>query len=281
AAETLWNGQPLSDLEFEAIMRVEVERLEELRLAAIEVRIEAELALGRQLALVPELETLTVAHPFRERFRAQLMLALYRCGRQAEGLEVYRRTRALMNDELGLEPGVELQQLEHAILVQDPALSIPVSGRESPQSPLRDVCPFKGLAPFEPADAEFFFGRERLVDELVARLADTPLLALVGPSGSGKSSLLRAGLLPALGREWMLVRPGERSAADLVGALERVPRGERLVIAVDQLEEVFAPSVTEDVRRAFVNALVDAAWDPERRALILVALRADFFGQLA
>ena len=116
----------------------------------------------------------------------------------------------------------------------------------------------------------------------MARLADTPLLAIVGPSGSGKSSLLRAGLLPALGREWMLVRPGERSLADLVGALERARRtGERLVLAVDQLEELFAPSVVEDERRAFVDALVDAAWDPERRALILVALRADFFGQLA
>src|SRR5204862_7155606 len=143
--------------------------------------------------------------------------------------------RALMNDELGLEPGVELQQLERAILVQDPALRIPVSGRESPQSPLRDVCPFKGLAPFEPADAEFFFGRERLVDELVARLADTPLLALVGPSGSGKSSLLRAGLLPSLEPESVLVRPSERAAAKLRPVLDRVRPGERLVVGVDQL----------------------------------------------
>ena len=110
-------------------------------------------------------------HPYRERFRAQLMLALYRCGRQAEGLEVYRRTRTLLDDELGLEPGVELQQLERAILVQDPALNSPSTGARTAPSPLRDVCPFKGLAPFEPADAEFFFGRERLVDELVARLA--------------------------------------------------------------------------------------------------------------
>ena len=211
------------------------------------------------------------------------MLTLYRCGRQAEGLEVYRHTRTLMDKELGLKPGVELQQLERAILVQDPALNISVVGRGSAPSPLREVCPFKGLAPFEPTDAEFFFGRERLVDELVARLADTALLAIVGPSGSGKSSLLRAGLLPALGQEWMSRSPplGERSLADLVGALEGVPHGERLVLAVDQLEELFAPSVVEDDRRAFVDALVDAAWDPERRALILVALRADFFGQLA
>ena len=213
AAEALWEGRPLSDLEFEAIMHVEVGRLEEVRLAAIEERIEAELALGRQLTLVPELESLTAEHPFRERFRAQLMLALYRSGRQAEGLEVYRRTRTLMNDELGIEPGVELQQLERAMLIQDVELDIRSNGGASSVASLLDVCPFKGLAPFELADAEFFFGRERLVDELVARLAETPLLAVVGPSGSGKSSLVRAGLLPALGYESVLIRPGKEPVA--------------------------------------------------------------------
>ena len=279
AAEALWDGRPLADLELEPFAQIDVERLEELRLAAVEGRIEADLALGRHLTVVPELETLVVEHPFRERFHAQLMLALYRCGRQAEGLEVYRQTRELLNDELGLEPGVALQQLERAILVQDPALS-PINGAEKPL-PLQGVCPFKGLAPFEAADAEFFFGRERLVNELVGRLADSSLLAVVGPSGSGKSSLLRAGLLPALEYQCLLVRPSERPAAELVDVLARVPRGERLVLAVDQFEELFAPSITEHERRAFVDALVEAAWDPERRVLILIALRADFFGHLA
>jgi len=204
------------------------------------------------------------------------MLALYRCGRQAEGLDVYRRTRRFLNDELGLEPGVELQELERAILVQDPALQVADNGRARPLTPERAVCPFKGLAPFEAADAEFFFGRERLVDELVARLAGTQLLAIIGPSGSGKSSLLRAGLLPALER-WpqVLLRPGDRPSFELPAP------GDRLVIAVDQFEELFAASVSEDERRAFVDMLVDAAWDAERRALILIALRADFFGHLA
>ena len=281
AAERLWQGRPLADLEFEPFARMEVERLEELRLGAVEERIDAELALGRQLALVAELEALGAEHPFRERFRAQLMLALYRCGRQAEGLGVYRRTRTLLNEELGLEPGIELQELERAILVQDPALNVTAGGRGTAASPLQEVCPFKGLAPFEAGDAEFFFGRERLVDELVARLADAPLFAVVGPSGSGKSSLLRAGLLAALGRESLLLRPSERRASELGAALERVPPGERLVLAIDQFEELFAASVAEDERRSFVDALVEAAWDPERRALILLALRADFFGRLA
>ena len=281
AAGRLWEGRPLADLEFEPFARIEVERLEELRLGAVEERIDAELALGRQLALVAELEALGAEHPYRERFHAQLMLALYRCGRQAEGLEVYRRTRTLLNEELGLEPGVELQELERAILVQDAALEVTVDGRGTAASPLQDVCPFKGLAPFEAGDAEFFFGRERLVDELVARLADAPLLAVVGPSGSGKSSLLRAGLLAALGREGLLLRPSERRASELGAALEGVPPGERLVLAIDQFEELFAASVAEAERRSFVDALAEAAWDPERRALILIALRADFFGRLA
>lgn len=281
AAEALWEGRPLSDLEFEAIMHIEVGRLEEVRLAAIEERIGAELALGRQRTLVPELESLTAEHPFRERFRAQLMLALYRSGRQAEGLEVYRRTRSLMNDELGIEPGVELQQLERAMLKQDVELDIRSNGGGSSAATLLDVCPFKGLAPFELVDAEYFFGRERLVDELVARLAETPLLAVVGPSGSGKSSLVRAGVLPALGYESVLIRPGQEPVALLAAALAEVTPGERLVLAVDQFEELFAVSVAENERRSFIDSLVEAAWDADRRVLVVIALRADFFGRLA
>jgi WD40 repeat protein/DNA-binding SARP family transcriptional activator len=281
AAERIWQGRPLADLELEPFARVEVERLEELRLAAVEERIDAELALGRQLALVPELESLTAEYPYRERFRAQQMLALYRCGRQAEGLEVYRRTRSLLYTELGLEPGLELQELERAILVQDPALIVSGNGHTGAAAPLREMCPFKGLAPFEAADAELFFGRERLVDELTARLASTPVLAIVGASGSGKSSLLSAGLLPALGLQTTLVRPGDRAAVELSTAFEHAAAGERIVLAVDQFEEVFADSLAESHRRALVDVLVEAAWDPDRRALILIALRADFFGRLA
>jgi WD40 repeat protein/DNA-binding SARP family transcriptional activator len=271
SAEQLWEGRPFADLEFEPFGRLEVERLEELRLAAVEERIDAELALGRALALVPELETLADDHPYREHFRAQLMLALYRSGRQAEGLAVYQQARTLLNDELGLEPGTELQELQRAILIQDAALIPAVVEDGCGADAFRDICPFKGLAPFEPADAEFFFGRERLVDELLGRLEDVPFLALVGASGSGKSSLLRAGLLPALDHDHVLVRPGEPQPFT----------GTANVFAVDQLEELFAAEVTEEQRRAFVTALVETAWDPERRALVITALRADFFVHLA
>lgn len=271
SAEQLWEGRPFADLEFEPFGRLEVERLEELRLAAIEERIDAELALGRQLALVPVLETLAAEHPYREHFRAQLMLALYRSGRQAEGLAVYQKTRTLLSEELGLEPSGELQELQRAILVQDPVLTPPAVENGHGSEAFRDICPFKGLAPFESVDAEFFFGRERLVDELLGRLEDAPFLALVGASGSGKSSLLRAGLLPALEGDHVLVRPGE--SEPFVGTAK--------VFAVDQFEELFAAEVSDERRAAFVTALVETAWDPERRALVIIALRADFFVQLA
>lgn len=281
AAEALWRGRALADLELEPFLRVEVERLEDQRLALVEERLDAELALGRHAAVVPELEAVSAQYPYRERFRAQLMLALYRCGRQADGLEVYRRTRELLNDELGLEPSVELQELERAILVQAPALQLRDRNGGKPVA-ATGVCPFKGLAPFEPEDAELFFGRERLVDELVARLAAVPLLALIGVSGSGKSSLLRAGLLPALPRfEHLLVRPSETTAAELEGALARVEPSGLLVVAVDQFEELFADSVPEEERSAFIHALVEAAWDADRRFTVMLALRADFFGSVA
>jgi peptide/nickel transport system substrate-binding protein len=122
AAEKLWRGRPLADLEFEPFARVEVERLEELRLAAVEARIDAELALGRDAALVPELEALVGEHPLREQLRSQLMLALYRCGRQADALETYRVGRSLLSQELALEPSPRLRELEQAILRQEPSL---------------------------------------------------------------------------------------------------------------------------------------------------------------
>jgi YVTN family beta-propeller protein len=127
AAEKLWRGRPLADLEFEPFARVEVERLEELRLAAVEAKIEAELALGHDAALVPELEALVGEHPLRERLRSQLMLALYRCGRQADALETYRVGRSMLSQELALEPSLRLRELEQAILRQEPALELAVN----------------------------------------------------------------------------------------------------------------------------------------------------------
>lgn len=120
-ALALWRGEVLGDVTFDGHV-VEATRLEELRLQALESRIEAELALGRHRELVGELTALVARHPLRERFRRQLMLALYRSGRQADALEEYRRARRLLVDELGIEPGAELKQLHAAILRQDAEL---------------------------------------------------------------------------------------------------------------------------------------------------------------
>ena len=124
-ALALWRGGALADLAYAPFAQTEIARLEELRLAALEERIDAELALGRHAALVGELESLTAKHPERERLRGLLMLALYRCGRQEEALRVYGDTRRRLVEELGLEPGPALQQLERRILRQDPSLDLP------------------------------------------------------------------------------------------------------------------------------------------------------------
>jgi YVTN family beta-propeller protein len=121
-ALALWRGRALADFAYEPFAQREAARLEEDRLAALEDRIDADLALGRHAALVGELDALVREHPLRERLQAQLMLALYRSGRQADALECYRRARRERIDELGIEPGRELQELERAILAQDPEL---------------------------------------------------------------------------------------------------------------------------------------------------------------
>jgi DNA-binding SARP family transcriptional activator len=118
----LWRGPPLADVANESFAQTEIVRLEELRLRALELRLEADLVLGLHRELVGEVEALVRENPLRERLRAALMRALYGAGRQAEALEVYRRTRELLVDELGIEPSPALQELERAILRQDPAL---------------------------------------------------------------------------------------------------------------------------------------------------------------
>jgi WD40 repeat protein len=148
------------------------------------------------------------------------------------------------------------------------------------------VCPYKGLAAFDAADSEYYCGRERLVAELVARLVGTSLLGLVGPSGSGKSSLLRAGLLAALAdgilpgsERWglTLIRPGEHPRA----TLDYVNLGGRVVLAVDQFEETFTTCPDEPERVAFIAELVRLAGTQDGRCTVVLVLRADHYGRCA
>jgi DNA-binding SARP family transcriptional activator len=121
-ALALWRGAPLEDLAGEPALQADIGRLEELRLAVLESRIDADLEAGQQTGIIGELEALIAEHRLRERLRGQLILALYRSGRQAEALEVYRETRRVLAEELGLEPSPELRELERAILQHDPGL---------------------------------------------------------------------------------------------------------------------------------------------------------------
>ncbi|MGH2920288.1 MAG: BTAD domain-containing putative transcriptional regulator [Solirubrobacteraceae bacterium] len=524
-ALSLWRGPALAELADEPFAAAEIARLEEQRLAALEARVEADLAAGRHAELVGELQQLVGDHPIRERLAGQLMLALYRCGRQSEALEAYAQARRMLVSEIGVEPGPELRRLQDAILRQDASLepqplvpqlpaqldaaaAPPLVGREAELAWLQErwerarggagglvtiiggpgsgktrlaaelagacsgagttvlyaagsaraeailsraaeaahptlvvvelprlaaaevharleelastlttvpvlviatgveaeplarlgsqdtltleslgaravqeiaasyapgvpagevpvqglleasggvpqrvhevagqwaqreaarrvgavagraaagraelrsieaeltgdvvelqaagerilvkgdddapvVCPFKGLASFEVADAQYFFGRERLVAELVARLVGAPLLAVVGPSGSGKSSVTKAGLLPALaggvlpgsdGWTQVLIRPGEHPLRELREAMAAVDGREHVVIAVDQFEETFTTCRDEDERTAFIAELVEAAEDRRERAVVVIALRADFYGRCA
>jgi WD40 repeat protein/DNA-binding SARP family transcriptional activator len=296
----LWRGPPLADFTYEEFARTEIARLEELHLGAMEDRIEAELELGRHLQLVGELHALVAHNPLRERLRAQLMLALYRCGREAEALEIYQEFRHSLSAELGLEPSPTLQQLEHSILVHDEALTLgarPAEGASADDGGAAAVCPFKGLAFFDVGDAQYFCGREQIVADLVSRLASGSFAGIVGSSGGGKSSILRAGLVSALARGvlpgssgWhvVLARPGEHPAAeleralgsaDITEALAGLRPGERIVLAIDQLEEAFTVCQDADERAAFLQALVRVALDRDRRAAVIVALRADFYGR--
>jgi predicted ATPase/DNA-binding SARP family transcriptional activator len=176
-ALALWRGPPLADFAFESFAQSEISRLDELRLALLEDRIEADLACGRHADLVGELEALVAEHPLRERLRRQLVLALYRGGRQADALEAYRNARVVLDEELGLEPTPELRELEQAILTHDPGLRAPAAPDPSvsrlPAPPTRTI------------------GRDddrRTIAGLFDR-EDHRLVTLTGPGGVGKTRL--------------------------------------------------------------------------------------------
>jgi DNA-binding SARP family transcriptional activator len=150
-ALALWRGPPLAGLESEPAVQREIARLEDLRVGAIERRIDADLEAGRTSDLAGELGSLIAQHPMREHLRWQLILSLYRAGRQAEALEIYRETRRVLAEELGLEPSLELRELERAILRQDPSLAIaaappPAPPSERPRTPSRRRPLLGGLA---------------------------------------------------------------------------------------------------------------------------------------
>lgn len=253
AALDLWRGAPLADLAWEPFAQAEIARLEELRLAALEDRIDADLALGRHGQLVPELERLVVEHPLRERLRAHLMLALYRAGRQADALSVYQRVRKTLVEELGIEPGESLRKLERAILAHDPSLGItppstasprrvptppyPLLGRERELAALADLVRRDGTR-LVTLTGIGGIGKTRLALELVRRLAPE------FPDGAGVAllatlqdpALVARTILEAL----ELPEAGQHPEEELIRALS----GSRLLLLIDNFEQVLAASPT-------------------------------------
>ncbi len=320
----LWRGQALDGLDGEGFIHAERSRLESLRLTTMLGRIDADLRLGGAADVVEELGALAREHPLDEGIRGQLMLALCRTGNQAEALAAYQDIRRVLAEELGLDPSRSLQELEGAILRQDPSLepSGPgagvrtVAGAPRTTPPVlhlveaTDACPFVGLATFSVQDADVFFGRERLVTDMVARLAEHTFLGVIGPSGCGKSSAVRAGLVPAIeagalgDTDWLrvILRPGAEPMRELdrvvFAALDESQRsrlpvaedpllaaslalqeGTRLLVIVDQFEEVFTSVRDPAARSAFIETLVAAA--RAGTAAVVLALRADFYGRCA
>lgn len=271
-ALALWRGPALREVEEWPPARAEIERLEELRLEAEEAVVDASLRVGLQAGILAEARARVAQAPVRERRWALLALAQYLSGSQGDALATLRRAREMLFRELGLDPGSELVELEQAMLRQDASLS---AATALPRPVAR--CPYPGLLPYEIDDADFFFGRAADLAACRRRLAESGVLVLVGPSGSGKSSLLRAGLAASLADEGVrcTIVPTGATADELL--TEMGARGAQTVLVLDQVEEIVARLGSATQRARLAEALVACAG---RRRLVL-AIRADRFGDLA
>jgi DNA-binding SARP family transcriptional activator/WD40 repeat protein len=275
-ALALWRPPaPYADLQDTAYPAAQAARLVELYGAAVEALVAAYLEAGEPAAAAAEARGRLHDDPYREGLWEALVLALYRQGRQADALEAFRRARTELRDGLGVDPGPRLRELEAQILAQDPRLLVVTA-------PARHACPYKGLARYDEADAGLFVGRERLVDDLLARLVDGRFVVVAGPSGAGKSSLVRAGLVPALsggalpgsgGWSVIVIVPGAEPLPVIDDALAARPD----VLIVDQAEEALLAD--DGTSLIAVGDRLLAASDAGTR--VVLAVRADFYGLLS
>ena len=250
-AVELWRGDVLADFQYDAFAQGEIARLGELRAAVLEERIAVEMLLGREAQVLGELERLVRDYPYRERLRGQLMLALYRTGRQAEALAAYRAARSALVDELGIEPSVELRQLHEAILAQDGALLQTDPGQPAPPAGATT----DGRAPGHvhlPVQATPLIGRERELAELMTLADSRRLITLTGTGGTGKTRLgmaFAAGLADRYpdGVWWVPLamvseaRLVPAAIAAVLGDIADLPmylRGRALLLVLDNFEHV-------------------------------------------
>ena len=264
-AVELWRGDVLADFQYDAFAQGEIARLGELHAAVLEERIAVEMLLGREVQVLGELERLVRDYPYRERLRGQLMLALYRTGRQAEALAAYRAARSALVDELGIEPSVELRQLHEAILAQDETLLQADPG----QPPAPTDAATRGRAPGHvhlPVQATPLIGRERELAELMTLAESRRLITLTGTGGTGKTRLglaFAAGLADRYpdGVWWVPLamvseaRLVPAAIAGVLGDIEDLPmflRGRALLLVLDNFEQVI------DAARAVAELLSGA-----------------------
>ncbi|WP_062202663.1 nSTAND1 domain-containing NTPase [Demequina salsinemoris] len=269
-ALALWSDTPYVDLADWPPAHDESERFTELRAAALDDLLESRLAAGDHRGVAEQAATLVRADPFRERRWHALALAQYRCERQADALATVRRGMRTLVEELGIDPGPSLTGLEAAILSHDAGL-LAASPAPAPAS----ECPYKGLTAYGPEDADLFFARDEDIARAVGLLARTRFLVLAGASGSGKSSLLGAGIQPVLESRGDLVTAVAPDASLPARVRSLDPRH---VLVVDHLEAVFAPTFPPGTAREIFDA-IDGHHAVGGRVIVVV--RADALDPLA
>ena len=269
----LWHGAAFAELDGWEPGTAAAQRLEELRRDAEELRVDASLQTGGWREVLPEAAALVAEQPLREQRWGLLARAQYQAGSQGEALATIQRARAVLVAELGLDPGPELVAVEQAILQQDPTL-LP----DRDPAAASGECPYRGLLPYDVHDSEDYFGRDAAAAACRDVLSRQHVLAVVGPSGSGKSSLVRAGVGAGLvrdGRDVAVVTPG---AHPMQALAEASVLRTSTVLVVDQLEEVVTVCQDARERESFLDTLVGHA---DSGAGVVVALRADRLGLLS
>ncbi len=267
-ALALWRGAPLTDAADWPPAAIEAARLVEVRRSAEEELLDARLAAGERGAVIADAERLVREEPLREHRWAILALANYRADRQAEAMAVIRGARERLSNDLGIDPSRSLVDLETAMLRQDPELEAPAVALAERE--VSDACPYRGLAAYGDDDRAWFFGRDTDIEEVLARCGRQSVVTVVGPSGSGKSSLVRAGVVPRLrdqSREVVIVTPGATGAEQLRAAFS----GPAAVVCIDQAEE-FRMLPDDELRDIGARS---AAW-VEHGGCLVLALRSDF-----
>ena len=287
-ALSLWGGAVLPEFADRPFAEVARARLGAVRLAAYEDLAEARLALGEPEGAIAATLLIQQEDPLRDRACELRMLALYRCGRQAEALEEYGTHRRRLATEVGLDPTPVLRQLHERILIHDPAI---VRGSADGRVAGATRNPYKGLHPFSEEDHRDFFGRGSVVEGLLSRIrGGARLTVLVGPSGSGKSSILAAGVVAGLNRGvgessepraeaggdvvWLL--PEECTAGRVARIARTANQRRRVLIVVDHFEQIFHVHDDEGVQ-SYLTELAHVLSAPAGGVAALLALRADCY----